>query len=79
VQIRTQAMHEEAELGGCAIGASKGKPMPAVVSSNAYEEQDRLVAPGALEWHEEMGDIGGIGLIVCGSIRAGPDLPVFHS
>ena len=57
VQIRTQAMHEEAELGVCAHWRYKGTDVGA--SSNAYEDKIAWLRQ-VLEWHEEMGDIGGL-------------------
>ena len=58
VQIRTQAMHEEAELGVCAHWRYKGTDASSV-SSNAYEDKIAWLRQ-VLEWHEEMGDIGGL-------------------
>lgn len=57
VQIRTQAMHEEAELGVCAHWRYKGTDTD--TSSNAYEDKIAWLRQ-VLEWHEEMGDIGGL-------------------
>ena len=57
VQIRTQAMHEEAELGVCAHWRYKGTDVSA--SSTAYEDKIAWLRQ-VLEWHEEMGDIGGL-------------------
>ncbi len=58
VQIRTQAMHEEAELGVCAHWRYKGTDASSH-SSNAYEDKIAWLRQ-VLEWHEEMGDIGGL-------------------
>ena len=58
VQIRTQGMHEEAELGVCAHWRYKGTDTPSS-SSNAYEDKIAWLRQ-VLEWHEEMGDIGGL-------------------
>lgn len=58
VQIRTQAMHEEAELGVCAHWRYKGTDAGSH-SSNAYEDKIAWLRQ-VLEWHEEMGDIGGL-------------------
>ncbi len=58
VQIRTQGMHEEAELGVCAHWRYKGTDT-ASSSSNAYEDKIAWLRQ-VLEWHEEMGDIGGL-------------------
>ena len=58
VQIRTQAMHEEAELGVCAHWRYKGTDA-SNHSSNAYEDKIAWLRQ-VLEWHEEMGDIGGL-------------------
>ena len=57
VQIRTQNMHEEAELGVCAHWRYKGTDVSS--SSNAYEDKIAWLRQ-VLEWHEEMGDIGGL-------------------
>ncbi|WP_304639337.1 GTP diphosphokinase [Pseudomonas sp.] len=57
VQIRTQAMHEEAELGVCAHWRYKGTDLNQ--SSDAYEDKIAWLRQ-VLEWHEEMGDIGGL-------------------
>lgn len=57
VQIRTQAMHEEAELGVCAHWRYKGTDVK--TSSNHYEEKISWLRQ-VLEWHEELGDIGGL-------------------
>ncbi|MFO7704947.1 MAG: GTP diphosphokinase [Halopseudomonas sp.] len=58
VQIRTQAMHEEAELGVCAHWRYKGTDASSH-ASNAYEDKIAWLRQ-VLEWHEEMGDIGGL-------------------
>ncbi|MFT6430437.1 MAG: GTP pyrophosphokinase [Halopseudomonas sp.] len=58
VQIRTQGMHEEAELGVCAHWRYKGTDTPSS-SSSAYEDKIAWLRQ-VLEWHEEMGDIGGL-------------------
>jgi len=57
VQIRTHAMHEEAELGVCAHWKYKGTDVKS--SSNHYEEKISWLRQ-VLEWHEELGDIGGL-------------------
>ena len=57
VQIRTHAMHEEAELGVCAHWRYKGTDVDS--NSNAYEDKIAWLRQ-VLEWHEEMGDIGGL-------------------
>ena len=57
VQIRTHAMHEEAELGVCAHWRYKGTDVDS--SSTAYEDKIAWLRQ-VLEWHEEMGDIGGL-------------------
>lgn len=57
VQIRTQAMHEEAELGVCAHWKYKGTD--AKGGSDHYEEKMAWLRQ-VLEWHEELGDIGGL-------------------
>ena len=57
VQIRTQAMHEEAELGVCAHWRYKGTDVKS--TSNHYEEKISWLRQ-VLEWHEELGDMGGL-------------------
>lgn len=57
VQIRTHAMHEEAELGVCAHWRYKGTDVKS--SSDHYEEKIAWLRQ-VLEWHEELGDIGGL-------------------
>ncbi|MCU1716745.1 GTP diphosphokinase [Pseudomonas sp. 5P_3.1_Bac2] len=57
VQIRTQSMHEEAELGVCAHWRYKGTDVKS--GSNHYEEKISWLRQ-VLEWHEELGDIGGL-------------------
>ncbi|SDR79716.1 GTP pyrophosphokinase [Halopseudomonas litoralis] len=57
VQIRTHAMHEEAELGVCAHWRYKGTDVDS--SSTVYEDKIAWLRQ-VLEWHEEMGDIGGL-------------------
>lgn len=57
VQIRTQAMHEEAELGVCAHWKYKGTDVKG--NSDHYEEKMAWLRQ-VLEWHEELGDIGGL-------------------
>ncbi|ROL72157.1 GTP diphosphokinase [Pseudomonas chlororaphis] len=57
VQIRTYAMHEEAELGVCAHWKYKGTDVKS--GSNHYEEKISWLRQ-VLEWHEELGDIGGL-------------------
>ncbi|MDF3132214.1 GTP diphosphokinase [Pseudomonas extremaustralis] len=57
VQIRTHAMHEEADLGVCAHWRYKGTDVKA--GSNQYEEKISWLRQ-VLEWHEELGDIGGL-------------------
>ncbi|UFH48348.1 GTP diphosphokinase [Pseudomonas sp. KNUC1026] len=57
VQIRTQTMHEEAELGVCAHWRYKGTDVKP--SSSHYEEKISWLRQ-VLEWHEELGDIGGL-------------------
>ena len=57
VQIRTHAMHEEAELGVCAHWRYKGTDVNS--GSDHYEEKIAWLRQ-VLEWHEELGDIGGL-------------------
>ena len=57
VQIRTHAMHEEAELGVCAHWRYKGTDVAG--RSDHYEEKIAWLRQ-VLDWHEELGDIGGL-------------------
>ena len=57
VQIRTVEMHEEAELGVCAHWRYKGADTEG--RSDHYEEKISWLRQ-VLEWHEELGDIGGL-------------------
>ncbi len=57
VQIRTHAMHEEAELGVCAHWKYKGTD---VKSTSSHYEEKMAWLRQVLEWHEELGDIGGL-------------------
>ncbi|NCF19326.1 MAG: GTP diphosphokinase [Haliea sp.] len=54
VQIRTQQMHEEAELGVCAHWRYKGSDSENVLAST-YEEKIAWLRQ-VLDWHEETGD-----------------------
>ncbi|TFH85440.1 GTP diphosphokinase [Billgrantia azerbaijanica] len=55
IQIRTFAMHEEAELGVCAHWRYKGHDTKA--KSTSYEEKIAWLRQ-VLEWQEEVGDFG---------------------
>ncbi|MFZ2318744.1 MAG: GTP diphosphokinase [Pseudomonas sp.] len=57
VQIRTSDMHEEAELGVFAHRRYKGTDVKG--KSDHYEEKISWLRQ-VLEWHEELGDIGGL-------------------
>lgn len=57
VQIRTQEMHEEAELGVCAHWRYKGTDVRN--SSSSYEEKIAWLRQ-VLEWQEEVGDVSEI-------------------
>ncbi|MBB3231664.1 GTP diphosphokinase [Halomonas stenophila] len=57
IQIRTFAMHEEAELGVCAHWRYKGHDTSA--RSASYEEKIAWLRQ-VLEWQEEVGDFGNI-------------------
>lgn len=57
VQIRTYAMHEEAELGVCAHWRYKGTDVKS--NSDHYEGKIAWLRQ-VLEWHEELGDMGGL-------------------
>lgn len=56
VQIRTQQMHEEAELGVCAHWRYKGSDAETGMAST-YEEKLAWLRQ-VLDWHEETGDTG---------------------
>jgi GTP pyrophosphokinase len=58
VQIRTQQMHEEAELGVCAHWRYKGADGDEEVSGS-YEEKIAWLRQ-VLDWHEETGDPGSV-------------------
>ena len=58
VQIRTRAMHEEAELGVCAHWRYKGSDREARLGST-YEEKIAWLRQ-VLDWHEETGDAGSV-------------------
>ncbi|WP_347332166.1 GTP diphosphokinase [Marinimicrobium locisalis] len=55
IQIRTFAMHEEAELGVCAHWRYKGTDADA--SENSYEQKIAWLRQ-VLEWHDELGGDG---------------------
>ncbi len=57
VQIRTHAMHEEAELGVCAHWKYKGTDVNS--KSDSYEEKIAWLRQ-VMEWHEELGDLDGL-------------------
>jgi GTP pyrophosphokinase len=57
VQIRTQDMHEEAELGVCAHWLYKGTDVKN--KSNSYEDKINWLRQ-VLEWQEEIGDMSGL-------------------
>src|SRR5699024_5509341 len=57
VQIRTHAMHEEAELGVCAHWRYKGADREG--RADQYEEKIAWLRQ-VLEWHEELGARGGL-------------------
>jgi GTP pyrophosphokinase len=54
VQIRTQEMHEDAELGVCAHWKYKGTDT--VAKDQAYEQKIAWLRQ-VVEWHEEIGDL----------------------
>ena len=58
VQIRTNAMHEEAELGVCAHWKYKGTDVNS--RSDSYEEKISWLRQ-VMEWHEDLGDLGDLG------------------
>lgn len=55
IQVRTFAMHEEAELGVCAHWRYKGTDLDP--KSRSYEEKIAWLRQ-VLEWQEEVGDVG---------------------
>lgn len=57
VQVRTQEMHDEAELGVCAHWRYKQSDRNS--SGSAYEEKIEWLRQ-ALRWHDETGDVNGI-------------------
>lgn len=56
VQIRTHAMHEDAELGVCAHWVYKGTDAKGNPHSRGYEEKVNWLRQ-VLEWHDELGGI----------------------
>jgi GTP pyrophosphokinase len=54
VQIRTQEMHEDAELGVCAHWKYKGTDT--IAKDKAYEQKIAWLRQ-VVEWHEEIGDL----------------------
>ena len=58
VQIRTRAMHEEAELGVCAHWKYKGTDVNS--QNDSYEEKIAWLRQ-VMEWHEDLGDLDGLG------------------
>ncbi|MDP0587691.1 MAG: GTP diphosphokinase [Candidatus Endonucleobacter bathymodioli] len=58
VQIRTHKMHDEAELGVCAHWRYKGTDVDS--QSDSYEEKIAWLRQ-VMEWHDELGDLDGIG------------------
>jgi len=55
IQIRTQQMHEEAELGVCAHWRYKGSDEAPGTMASTYEEKIAWLRQ-VLDWHEETGD-----------------------
>ncbi|MEP4484487.1 MAG: GTP diphosphokinase [Halioglobus sp.] len=55
IQIRTQQMHEEAELGVCAHWRYKGSDEEPGAMASTYEEKIAWLRQ-VLDWHEETGD-----------------------
>jgi GTP pyrophosphokinase len=58
IQIRTQQMHDEAELGVCAHWRYKGSDAEQSMAST-YEEKIAWLRQ-VLDWHEETGDAGAV-------------------
>lgn len=61
VQIRTQDMHDEAELGVCAHWAYKHGEGEAVGPDDASYDEKVAWLRQVLEWQEELGDLEGLG------------------
>ncbi len=57
IQIRTNEMHEEAELGVCAHWLYKGTDVK--TKSSGYEDKINWLRQ-VLEWQEEIGDVSGL-------------------
>lgn len=57
IQIRTNEMHEEAELGVCAHWLYKGTDVKS--KSSGYEDKINWLRQ-VLEWQEEIGDVSGL-------------------
>ena len=56
IQIRTQDMHDDAELGVCAHWLYKGTDSKKAAQSRGYEEKVSWLRQ-VLEWHDELGGI----------------------
>lgn len=56
IQIRTQEMHDDAELGVCAHWLYKGTDLKKTGQSRGYEEKVSWLRQ-VLEWHDELGGI----------------------
>jgi len=56
IQIRTQEMHDDAELGVCAHWLYKGTDSKKAAQSRGYEEKVSWLRQ-VLEWHDELGGI----------------------
>ncbi|MDX1340794.1 MAG: GTP diphosphokinase [Reinekea sp.] len=56
IQIRTQEMHDDAELGVCAHWLYKGTDAKKASQSRGYEEKVSWLRQ-VLEWHDELGGI----------------------
>lgn len=65
VQIRTFAMHEEAELGVCAHHLYKGTDTHS--NSDGYEEKIAWLRQ-VLEWHDDLGDTEALGDMLRGDV-----------
>ncbi len=67
VQIRTRAMHDEAELGVCAHWAYKDGTL--APDKNSFYTEKLSWLRQVLEWHEEIGGFGAVGAEIRANIE----------